>query len=254
MVAVRGPDWRRQRLRKLCRQHRRRKASQVRQPWTQSLELVGDLAPRGVDWSYPLFQEDWRCFAGYLPGALSPKIRARFFQLVHDGTEWLQPSGRWGPLPLKTAWMCRSPCACKYRYGGAEVLPAPFPDWMDEVMSVCMPLCGLPPHKWPNSCNWDDLIQADFCGFGCNLNLYMDGQHSVGWHADNEALFQGKVRDCRIISLSLGQSRRFELLCEQDFHRLDLSDGDLCTMEGMTQKYYKHRVPKELRRDRAPGL
>ncbi|CAE7938792.1 Alkbh3 [Symbiodinium sp. KB8] len=231
MVAVRGPDWRRQRLRKLCRQHRRRKASQVRERWTQSLELVGDLAPQGVDWSYPLFQEDWRCFAGYLPEALSHKTRARFFRLVHEGTDWLQPSGRWGPLPLKTAWMCRSPCACKYRYGGAEVLPAPFPDWMDEVMSVCMPLCGLPMHQWPNS---------------CNLNLYMDGQHSVGWHADNEALFQGKVRDCRIISLSLGQSRRFELQCGQDFHRLELSDGDLCTMEGMTQKYYKHRVPKEL--------
>ena len=23
-----------------------------------------------------------------------------------QGTEWLQPTGRWGPLPLRTAWMC----------------------------------------------------------------------------------------------------------------------------------------------------
>uniref|UniRef100_A0A7S0A2R0 Fe2OG dioxygenase domain-containing protein n=1 Tax=Pyrodinium bahamense TaxID=73915 RepID=A0A7S0A2R0_9DINO len=78
------------------------------------------------------------------------------------------------------------------------------------------------------------------------MNLYEDGQHSVGWHADNESLFQGKVRDCRIISLSLGQTRKFELKCKGGgFHRMFLSDGDLCTMEGLTQKYYQHRVPKE---------
>ncbi|CAE7358240.1 Alkbh3 [Symbiodinium pilosum] len=111
---------------------------------------------------------------------------------------------------------------------------------MAEVMSVCMPLCGLAAQaSWPNS---------------CNLNLYQDGQHSVGWHADNEALFQGKYQDCRIISLSLGQSRRFELMCGQDFHRLELSDGDLCTMEGMTQKWYKHRVPKESGRNVGPRI
>merc|ERR1711948_34492 len=66
-----------------------------------------------------------------------------------------------------------------------------------------------------------------------------------GWHADNESLFQGKVTDCRIISLSLGQARKFELRCNGDFHRLVLSDGDLCTMEGLVQKHYLHRVPKE---------
>ena len=244
-LLARGPSWRRTRFRRLCKVHRalkargavkaceaadedQKEARSPRQRWTESLDLVGDMAPREA-WTYPLFQEEWRCFAGYLPQALPPKTRARFFRLVHEGTVWLQPSGRWGPLPLQTAWMCQSPCSCRYRYGGAEVLPAPFPEWMAEVMSVCMPLCGLSGGQWPNS---------------CNLNLYQDGQHSVGWHADNEALFQGKVKDCRIISLSLGQSRRFELLCGQDFHRLELGDGDLCTMEGMTQKYYKHRVPK----------
>jgi hypothetical protein len=27
----------------------------------------------------------------------------------------------------------------------------------------------------------------------CNLNLYVDGNHSVGWHADDESLFQGPL-------------------------------------------------------------
>ena len=36
-----------------------------------------------------------------------------------------------------------------------------------------------------------------------------DGAMSVGWHADDERLFQGKASDIRIISLSLGCTRRF---------------------------------------------
>ncbi|CAK9116247.1 unnamed protein product [Durusdinium trenchii] len=82
--------------------------------------------------------------------------------------------------------MCVAPCAGRYRYGGATVPPTAFTDWMSEVMSSCMPLCGLPSAAdWPNS---------------CNLNLYMDGEHSVGWHADDEVLFQGKVQDCRLLA------------------------------------------------------
>jgi len=207
-------------------------AKRVRTAWAEGIELLGDLAPENANWTYPLLDQEWRCFAGYLKEALTPEERGRCFELVRRGTTWLQPSGRWGPLPLKTAWMCAEEFkTCKYRYGGAEVLPVAFPNWMQEVMATCMPLCGLlDPSQWPNS---------------CNLNLYVDGQHSVGWHADNEDLFQGKFQDCRIISLSLGQTRKFELKCGKDFHRLDLGDGDLCTMEGMTQKHYQHRVPKE---------
>jgi len=205
------------------------------------LKLIGELADRGKHpWSYPLEDEQWRCFAGYLPGAVPKERRAHLFELVKKGTKWLQPSGKWGPLPLRTAWMTKSPCQCKYRYGGAEVLPESYPDWMVEVLETCMPICGLTEQRtWPNS---------------CNLNLYEDGQHSVGWHADNEVLFQGKFTDCRIISLSLGQTRKFELSYKNTCHKLDLADGDLCTMEGLTQKYYKHRVPKEFGKKVCPRI
>lgn len=97
-----------------------------------------------------------------------------------------------------------------------------------------MPLCGLKePTEWPNS---------------CNLNLYENGCHAVGWHADDEHLFQGKFQDCLIISLSLGSTRRFDLKMQhppRQMYNLKLASGDLCTMEGMTQRHYKHRVPKE---------
>mmetsp|Transcript_27295 Transcript_27295/g.71951 ORF Transcript_27295/g.71951 Transcript_27295/m.71951 type:complete len:308 (-) Transcript_27295:105-1028(-) len=197
------------------------------------LKLIGELS-RGA-WTYPIADEQWRCYAGFLPQALQPASTKHFFQLVKKGTRWLQPCGRWGPLPLMTAWMTAAPCQCKYRYGGAEVLPEFYPEWMTEVMSVVMPLCGLPERQdWPNS---------------CNLNQYVDGQHSVGWHSDNETLFQGKENDCRIISLSLGHTRKFELRLNnsRQCHKLELADGDLCTMEGLMQKHFQHRVPKENR-------
>uniref|UniRef100_A0A7S1WBP9 Fe2OG dioxygenase domain-containing protein n=1 Tax=Alexandrium catenella TaxID=2925 RepID=A0A7S1WBP9_ALECA len=193
------------------------------------------MAPPSAKWEYPLADEGWRCFLGYLPGAIGGPDSASFFKQVLEGTSWLQPKGRWGPLPLRTAWMAQAPCVCTYGYGGAQVLPVPYPEWMHALMARCMPLCGLPEEAtWPDS---------------CNLNLYKDGQHSVGWHADNEALFQGKARDCRIISLSLGETRQFEIKCKGGgFQKLRLNDGDLCTMEGLTQKHYQHRVPKDFAR------
>merc|ERR1719499_1967643 len=93
--------------------------------------------------------------------------------------------------------MVAGQCRCPYRYGGLAVTPKTFPKWMLELMEECMPLCGLASQQtWPNC---------------CNLNLYEDGGMSVGWHSDDEDLFQGKSQDCRIISLSLGQTRTFEL-------------------------------------------
>merc|ERR1719171_772285 len=74
---------------------------------------------------------------------------------------------------------------------------------------------------------------------------------SVGWHADDEPLFQGKFSDCSIISLSLGAMRTFEIRVnhpedgERPLIKTKLRSGDLLTMEGMLQKYYQHRIPKE---------
>ena len=88
-------------------------------------------------------------------------------------------------------------------------------------MEVVMPLCGVECRSaWPNA---------------CNMNWYLDGSSSVGWHADDEPLFQGLTRDACIISLSLGAGRRFD--CRLTNGRgaqqksICLQDGDLMTME-----------------------
>lgn len=192
-----------------------------------------------LKWDYSLQDEKRRCFAGVLKPGLPKGLLTRFGQLVQEGAAWHQPKRpRTGEvIPRKTDWMTAEGCRCKYRYGGVEVGPTDFPDWMLEIMETIMPLCGLRGQgKWPNC---------------CNLNLYEDGGMSVGWHADDEDLFQGKSNDCRIISLSLGHARSFEVQLhsvansDQPALRLTLQSGDVMTMEGLMQKHYLHRVPKE---------
>jgi len=108
---------------------------------------------------------------------------------------------------------------------------------MKQLMSIVMPMFGSPQEaQWPNS---------------CNINLYEDGGMSVGWHSDDERIFNGKFQDIRILSLSLGVTRKFELRVnypengETQVQTVKLNSGDLMTMEGMLQKHYQHRVPKE---------
>lgn len=210
------------------------------------LKLIKEVAaaqnhPKAEHWEYPLMDEARRCFAGFMKCPLEPGALKGFYERAASGTTWGQPvDPRSGdPIPRQTAWMVSSGCTCTYRYGGVDVEPQEFPPWMVDIMQVYMPICGIVSREeWPNS---------------CNLNLYKDGAMSVGWHSDDEKLFQGRFSDIRIISVSLGEARTFELReagLEEGAeararYRLRLGDGDLCTMEGLTQKHYQHRVPKE---------
>lgn len=201
------------------------------------LQLLGGSAVHQSGWTFPLMDESRRSFAGFLRNPFSEAALQDFFARIRDGTTWCQPQGKNGPIPRKTAWMVSPGCSCHYSYGGIDVDPQEYPPWMVALMREVMPRCGLMQQgDWPNS---------------CNVNLYEDGGMSVGWHSDDEDLFQGKFRDIAIISLSLGATRKFELRAnwpeedEKPVRRLFLASGDLMTMEGMLQKHYQHRVPRE---------
>jgi alkylated DNA repair dioxygenase AlkB len=90
------------------------------------------------------------------------------------------------------------------------------------------------------------------------LNLYRDGKDYIGYHTDSEVTPDGKV-----VSISLGQTRKFILRHKSTFpklkeyrnavpeervnvrYELELYDGDLLVMdEGAAKRYYKHCVPK----------
>jgi len=202
------------------------------------LSLLGELAPEGTNWDYVLMDESRRSFAGYLRSPFSKDQCNIYYEKVKEGTDWKQFESKAGHLvPRKTAWMTKKGCTCTYRYGGLEVPSQEFPPFMKELLRMSMHYCGIHNEEdWPDS---------------CNLNLYEDGGMSVGWHADDEVLFQGKFNDIRIVSLSFGQARKFELRSnwtqpgEKELTKVVLRSGDLMTMEGMTQKHFQHRVPKE---------
>lgn len=74
------------------------------------------------------------------------------------------------------------------------------------------------------------------------VNLYVNGSHSVGWHADDEPGV-GSV----IASVSLGATRTFRLRRNADTSdqiAVELVDGSLLVMAGDTQREWKHSLPK----------
>lgn len=78
------------------------------------------------------------------------------------------------------------------------------------------------------------------------VNLYESGQHSNGWHADNEKeLGINPI----IASLSFGAKRRFDLKHNHTNEKIsfDLGNGDLLIMGGEMQHYWKHQIAKTKR-------
>lgn len=100
---------------------------------------------------------------------------------------------------------------------------------------------------------WDKLLLdiKDKVEHVCNtefthvlLNYYRHGQDSMGWHRDNEkSLGNNPV----IASLSFGQERVFQFRKYSDKSEkksITLGNGSLLLMQGATQKYWEHQVPK----------
>jgi alkylated DNA repair dioxygenase AlkB len=82
---------------------------------------------------------------------------------------------------------------------------------------------------------------------GALLNLYRDGNDSMGWHRDNEkALGNNPV----IGSVSLGGTRTFKFrdrLSKKEIISIELSSGSLLIMAGESQHFWEHSIPKQHR-------
>eukprot|EP01083_Nonionella_stella_P302344 1042063_1 len=188
-------------------------------------------------WSTIINDNARRSYAGFKRNPFSASELDEWWKLFTTSAEikWNRPIG----LPRKCAWLVSSECQCCYRYSNTLWAPNAFPEWFKAITSRVLEETGLHFEFAPNS---------------CNVNWYKDGNDSVGWHSDDEALFDSSRQDTLIISLSLGQHRRFEVKLKDDDKESDLSDeikdivlysGDLMTMEGLFQKHYLHRVPKQ---------
>jgi alkylated DNA repair dioxygenase AlkB len=76
------------------------------------------------------------------------------------------------------------------------------------------------------------------------LNLYRNGNDSMGWHRDNEK----ELGDQPVIgSVSFGATRTFQFRdykTKKDLKSIELSHGSFLTMRGETNHYWEHSVPK----------
>lgn len=191
---------------------------------------AADPAGAPLQWTRVVEAEEWQCAVRHKRSPFSAAEIREMYETVHRGTEWRQMAG----MQYRKAWMAQPLCTCSCKCGRFLVGVIPFPKWMTELMGRVMPLVGLPrSENWPNS---------------CNLNFYLNGGSHVGWHSDDESLFQGVQRRICIISLSLGGDRGFQVQGSWPGavkSSVTLRAGDLLTMEGNVQRYYKHRVPRD---------
>ncbi|WP_260261084.1 alpha-ketoglutarate-dependent dioxygenase AlkB family protein [Vibrio intestinalis] len=147
-------------------------------------------------------------------------------QLFHQ-IDWQQLSikmfGKEVLQPRLQAWFGDR----SYQYSGLKLSPAPIPDFLLPIQKRCEQICDS---------RFNSVL----------INLYRNGEDSMGWHQDNEAELG---RNPVIASLSLGAERKFVLKHNQTSEKLayQLSSGSLLVMAGETQHFWKHALPKTKR-------
>jgi len=148
-----------------------------------------------------------------------------------DRVDWrvysVRIGGRQVVSPRLSAWY--GDPGARYRYSGLTLEPRPWLPLLLELKARVEAVCGAP---------FNSAL----------LNLYRDGDDSMGWHSDDEPeLGERPV----IASLSLGATRRFRLRHRErgDLEpvALDLESGSLLIMGGDTQRFWKHQLPKTRR-------
>lgn len=151
-------------------------------------------------------------------------------------TPWEQPSvfihGQHFPVPRLLAWY--GDADARYRYSGMTHDPLPWTPLLANIRQRVEAEVGEP---------FNGLL----------INHYRDGQDSMGWHSDSEAVLGPNPT---VVSLNLGGTRRFDLRrvgSSRIEHSLVLEHGSLLVMAGQTQHYWQHQVAKT-RKPCAPRL
>lgn len=166
----------------------------------------------------------------FYPNFLTSPERDRFLTELTQSIQWRQDSitlfGRSLLQPMLTAWY--GDPGKVYTYSNLTLTPTP---WI-------LPLLELKKKV-------DEISGVAFNSV--LLNLYRDGNDSMGWHSDDEPeLGHNPV----IGSLSLGGTRRFMLRHCTDKslkHQLELTSGSFLLMRGATQHHWQHQIPKTKR-------
>ena len=133
-----------------------------------------------------------------------------------------------------------------YRFAGTKVGGRNWPPFLEEIRDEMN----------------EYLIEWGIFGSGtqyalnyCLVNYYPDGNSSLGPHRDDTRDLQDVGGETIIVSLSFGAARDFvfqKVDAPGIQYKLPLRNGDLLIMRGLTNKKWKHSVPKA-KRPRAVG-
>lgn len=156
----------------------------------------------------------------------SDRLLTKLTQTIDWRQDWITVYGRSLPQPRLTAWVGDPGKA--YTYSGITMQPTAWTDILLDLKTTVDAIAGV---------TFNSVL----------LNLYRDGNDSMGWHSDDEPeLGQNPV----IGSLSLGGTRQFMLRHkhQKTFKtKLPLTAGSFLLMQGPTQHYWQHQVPKTKR-------
>ena len=156
-----------------------------------------------------------------LPGQTEP-----LFQQIMNETVWEKPEmvmfgKKYSQAGLST-WYTDT--EIPYVYSGITRQPHQMTVALANILRLC-----------------EDATSASFNSV--LVNLYRDGNDSVSWHADNEEINSSEPV---IASVSLGATRRFDLRHKESGEtvRVDLEDGSLLVMSGLSQHCWVHQIAK----------
>ena len=163
----------------------------------------------------------------YHPAFYDKTESDRIFKTLLETIEWKQDKimmyGKELPLPRLSAWYGDN--NKPYTYSGITLNPLP---WTEELLQIKVKI----------------ETEAKVKFSSVLLNRYRDGQDYVGWHTDAEKeLGKNPV----IGSVNFGATRKFQLRRIDDHKEkfeVELKHGTFLLMQGSTQHYWQHQVPK----------
>lgn len=163
----------------------------------------------------------------YFSDLLCKEDADHYFKVLKEELQWKQYDikifGKTLPQPRLTALY--SLTSKPYSYSNLTLLPELYTRELFEISALLTERTGI-----------------HFTH--CLANLYRNGKDSMGWHSDNE---KELGKEPVIASVSLGAVRNFQLRHKNLEHlkyQLDLGHGSLLLMQGKTQEFWKHQLPK----------
>lgn len=172
--------------------------------------------------SFDLPQAEVILYEHFFAGQESDRLHKALISKTIWQQDRIKIYGKTLNLPRLTAWYGDK----DYGYSGITMQVHP---WTDDLLFIKKRI--------------EQQVNTIFTGV--LLNYYRNGDDSVGWHADDEnELGTNPV----IASVSFGATRSFQLRhkTNKSLKKLNipLSHGSLLVMQGTTQHFWEHQVPK----------